>query len=547
MRATHLALIALTFAATASLPAQRGGGGAGRGGGGAPPAVPLAPNPRADSLKKEVIAEVDKMSIFTQQMVDQIFSYGELGFQEIETSKLITKTLRDNGFTVTEGVAGIPTAWIARWGSGSPVIAIGSDIDGIPQASQKPGVAYHDPIVAGAPGHGEGHNTGQPVNITAIIAVKKLMQRDRLPGTIVVWPGVAEEQLGAKAHLIRAGLFKDVDAVIFSHVSSNLGVSWGISSSNAIISAQFSFLGQAAHSAGSPWRGRSALDAVELMNVGWNYRREHLEIAQRSHYVITDGGDQPNVVPTTASVWYYFRMPTAAATQELFQTGVEIAKGAAMMTNTKLDTVQILGTAWHQHFSRPIAEAMAANATLVGMPTWSEDDQAFARAVQETMGSTRPQGLSNNLGNPLGGPATSFTGGGSDDIGDFTWNWPTVTLRYPSNIPGLPGHHWSSAMASATPIAHKGATAGAKVMAATIIDLMVRPDLVANAKTYFAEQTRELKYAPLMRPIDQPATWLNTDIMGKYKPLLRPYYYDPTKYKTYMEQLGIKYPVLKKP
>jgi aminobenzoyl-glutamate utilization protein B len=180
------------------------------------------------------------------------------------------------------------------------------------------------------------------------------------------------------------------------------------------------------------------------------------------------------------------------------------------------------------------------------MPQWSEDDQAFARAVQETMGS-RPSGLSTTIGDALGGPATSFTGGGSDDIGDFTWNFPTVTLRYPSNVPGLPGHHWSSAMASATPIAHKGATAGAKVVAATIVDLMVRPELITNAKAYFAEQTKELKYAPLMRTVDRPAVWLNTDIMARYKPELTKYYYDPTKYKTYMEQLGIKYPVLRKP
>src|SRR5687768_2687689 len=306
--------------------AQRGGGR----GAAQPPSTPLPPSPRADALKKEAIADVDRMAKFTQEMVDQIFSYGELGFQEVETSRYITKILRDNGFTVQAGVAGMPTAWIARWGSGGPVIAIGSDIDGIPQASQKPGVAYQDPIVPGAPGHGEGHNSGQAVNITGIIAAKKLMERDRIPGTIVVWPGVAEEQLGAKAHLIRAGLFKDVDAVMFSHVSSNLGTSWGISSSNAIISAQFSFLGSAAHSAGAPWRGRSALDAVELMNVGWNYRRQHLEISQRSHYVIPDGGDQPNVVPSTASVWYYFRQINHQGIKNLWAVGDKIAAGAAM-------------------------------------------------------------------------------------------------------------------------------------------------------------------------------------------------------------------------
>ena len=159
-------------------------------------AIPAA---RLDGFKREAIADVDGRAKFTQQMVDQIFSFGELGFQEVETSKFIVKILRDNGFTVEEGVAGIPTAWVATWGSGKPVIAVGSDIDGIPQASQKPAVACHAPLVPGAPGHGEGHNTGQPVNVTAVLAVKKIMEREKLPGTLKVWPGVAEEQLASKA------------------------------------------------------------------------------------------------------------------------------------------------------------------------------------------------------------------------------------------------------------------------------------------------------------------------------------------------------------
>jgi aminobenzoyl-glutamate utilization protein B len=508
---------------------------------------PAIPNARLDAFKREAIADVDGRAQFTQQMVDQIFSFGELGFQEVETSKYIVKILRDNGFTVEEGVAGIPTAWVATWGSGKPVIAIGSDIDGIPQASQKPGVACHAPIVPGAPGHGEGHNTGQPVNVTAALAVKKIMERERLPGTIKLWPGVAEEQLATKAYLVRAGVFKDADIAIFTHVSSNLSTSWGPGGGSGLVSVLYSFQGSAAHSAGAPWRGRSALDAVELMNVGWNYRREHLRLQQRSHYVIPDGGDQPNVVPTTASVWYYFRELTYPQIKAMWATGDSIAQGAAMMTGTKLVESRVLGSAWPQHFNRPIAEAMVANIKRVGLPQWSEADQAMAKAVQKEMGS-REAGMPSAVDTSAAPqPEERNMGGGSDDIGDVSWNLPTVTLRFPSNIPGLPGHHWSSAIASATPIAHKGATAGAKVMAATMLDILGKPALVDSAWSYFRNiQTKEIKYEPLMRPNENPATFLNADILERYRPQMRRFYYDPTRYKTYLEQLGVQYPTVRK-
>jgi aminobenzoyl-glutamate utilization protein B len=508
------------------------------------PAIPTA---RLDAFKREAIADVESKAQFTQQMVDQIFSYGELGFQEVETSRYIVKILRDNGFTVEEGVAGMPTAWVATWGSGKPVIAIGSDIDGIPQASQKPGVACHAPIVPGAPGHGEGHNTGQPVNVTAALAVKKIMERERLPGTIKLWPGVAEEQLASKAYLVRAGVFKDADIALFTHVSSNLSTSWGPSGGSGLVSVLYSFQGQAAHSAGSPWRGRSALDAVELMNVGWNYRREHLRLQQRSHYVIPDGGDQPNVVPTTASVWYFFRELTYPQIKAMWATGDSIAQGAAMMTGTKLVESRVLGSAWPQHFNRPIAEAMVANIRRVGLPQWSDADQAMAKAVQKEMGS-RETGMPSVVDTSAAPqPPERNMGGGSDDIGDVSWNLPTVTLRFPSNIPGLPGHHWSSAIASATPIAHKGATAGAKVMAATMLDILGKPALVDSAWSYFRNvQTKDVKYEPLMRPNEQPATFLNSDILERYRPRMRQYYFDPARYKTYLEQLGVQYPTVRK-
>ena len=520
------------------------------------PAVPLAQDgakpaaakvdPRVDRLKGEVGGAVDGMATFTQQMVDQIFSYGELGFQEQETHRYLVDLLKKNGFTVEEGIAGIPTAFMASWGSGKPVIALGSDIDGIPQSSQKPGVAYRAPMIEGAPGHGEGHNSGQAVNITAALAVKKIMEREKLPGTIRIWPGTAEELLGTKAHFVREGFFKDVDVALFSHVSNELSVSWGDRAGTGLVSVEYSFRGETAHSAGAPWRGRSALDAVELMNIGWNYRREHLPLEHRSHYVITDGGDQPNVVPAVATVWYYFRQTTYPRIMDLWKMGDDMAKAAALMTGTELLPTRVLGTAWPQHFNRTVAETAWANIQKVGMPTWTEADQTLAKALQKELGS-REQGLEVAIPKELQGPVTDNRGGGSDDIGDVSWSVPTITLRYPANIPGLPGHNWANAIAMATPIAHKGVTTGAKVQAMTMLDLLLRPELVTQAWDYFRTvQTKDQKYQPLLRPGDKPAIELNKAVMDRYRPEMRKYYYDPSRYKTYLEQLGIAYPTVKK-
>jgi len=253
---------------------------------------------RLTYLKSEVQHLVDDRAKMAQVMVDKVFSFAELGFQEVETSKYITNILKKEGFSIEYGISGVPTAWWAKWGSGSPVIAIGSDIDCIPKASQKPGVAYHDPIVEGAPGHGEGHNSGIPLNVVAVLAVKELMKREKIPGTLIVWPGVAEEQLGTKAYYTRDGYFDDVDLCIFTHVSNNMYVSYGPARGTGMISVEYTFEGESAHSAGAPWRARSAADAVELMNIGWQYNREHLHPLGRSHSVITNGGDQPNVVPS---------------------------------------------------------------------------------------------------------------------------------------------------------------------------------------------------------------------------------------------------------
>jgi aminobenzoyl-glutamate utilization protein B len=291
------------------------------------------------------------------------------------------------------------------------------------------------------------------------------------------------------------------------------------------------------------------------MNIGWNYRREHLELTQRSHYVISDGGDQPNVVPSKASVWYYFRERTYPDIKKLFDLGVKIAEGASMMTDTKF-TYEILGSAWPGHFNKPIAVAMYENIRQIGLPTWSEADQLLAKATQIEMKSNKIEGLSvklDSIGLPadvkpvmMGGRQMLAMGGGSDDIADISWSLPTVVLRYPSNIPYLPGHHWSNAISMATPIAHKGIIAGAKAEATTLIDLLLKPELIQEAwKYYKTEQTKEIQYTPLVGPKDVPAVYLNKDIMTEYKPRLQKYYYNPSKYKTYLEQLGIAYPTVR--
>ena len=496
----------------------------------------------AEDYKAAVVSDVEAMAKQTQVMIDSVFSFGELGFQEVETSKYLTGILEKEGFKVQRGISGMPTAWVATWGSGKPVIALGSDIDCIPRASQKPGVAYHDPIIDGAPGHGEGHNSGVPLLITAAIAVKRQMEKAGLPGTIKLWPGVAEELVAGKAFFVRDGLFKDVDVALFTHVGNNLSVSWGQAPGTGLVSVEYTFEGASAHAAGAPWLGRSALDAVELMNIGWNFRREHLRLQQRSHYVITNGGDQPNVVPRLASVWYYFRELDYEHIKQLREIGDSMAQGAALMTNTSVSS-RVLGSAWPQHFNKPVAEAMYANIKQVGLPTWSEADQTLAKALQKELKMSE-RGLNTEL-SELTGPASeqSLGRGGSDDIGDVSWNVPTVSLRFPSNIPGLPGHNWTDAIAMATPIAHKGATAGAKVVAMTLIDLLSKPELVDQAWKYFRDvQTKDVKYQPLISPTDKPQITLNKRTMDTYREQMRKYYYDPSKYDTYLEQLGIKYP-----
>src|SRR6056300_763416 len=368
---------------------------------------------KINNLKNQASQLVEEDKKLTQVMVDKVFSFSELGFQEFETSSYLTSILAENGFEIEYEISGVPTAWFATWSNGTngPTIALGSDIDGIPKASQYPGVAYHKPIVEGAPGHGEGHNSGLPVVITAALSVKKIMLDNDIEGKLVIWPGVAEEQIGTKAWYVRDGYFDNIDMCIFTHVSSNLGVSWGHATGTGLLSVEYTFDGETAHSAGAPWRGRSALDAAELMNIAWNYKREHLHPLKRSHSIFTDSGDQPNVVPSKASIWFYFRDVTYDGIMKMYNDANNIAQGAALMTDTKV-TSRVLGTAWPRHFNKVIAETMYENIKKVGLPTWSEADQQLAVAVQKEVNSNNTSGLNTELG-PLGVPEKEIKSGGS--------------------------------------------------------------------------------------------------------------------------------------
>jgi aminobenzoyl-glutamate utilization protein B len=505
------------------------------------PALAAAPL----ELKQAAIADVDANAKLVQVMVDTVFSYGEPGFQEYHTSDYLTGILAKNGFKITKGVSGIPTAWTATWGEGGPLIALGSDEDDLRGVSQIPGDPNIEAIVPGAPGHGEGHNSGVPLIITAALAVKAEMEKHHIKGRLMLWPGIAEELLGSKAFYVRDGLFKDVDACIFVHVASEFATDYGDMGQNGMVSVEYTFHGKTAHAAADPWDGHSALDAAEIMDVAWQFRREHLHISQRSHNVISDGGGQPNIVPGTAATWYYFREHDFKSVRELWDIGNRIAQAAAMATDTTV-TSKVLGTAAPNFGNRPLAEAAHANMELVGMPKWSDDDQKFAREVQEAQ-HFKIQPLRDKVTPlrpwPPADPERMPTGGGSDDVGDIMWTIPTITVRYPSNIPSTIAHNVTAAMAMATPIAHKGAVVGAKAVALTVLDLMTSPELLAAAKSYFnTDQQKYDHYDPMLTAADVPAVHLNDDLMAKMRPLMEPYYYDSSKYPTYLDQLGIRYP-----
>jgi aminobenzoyl-glutamate utilization protein B len=467
--------------------------------------------------KDFVFKVVDRNSKAIALLGDNIYYFAELGMQEVETVRLMTQILERAGFKVERGISGMPTAFLATAGSGKPVIAIHTEYDTTPGNSQTPAVPEHKPLVEGAPGHAEGHNVNAAVLIGAAFAVKKAMDEYKLPGTLKIFGAPAEELLIPRPYFVRDGYFKDVDVAFHTHIGDELRTEYGIRQ-YALISAEFSFKGQSAHSASAPWAGRDALDGAELMSMGFDKLREHLEPTHRSHRVINYGGDQPNVIPSLARIWWFFREATIEKAQENFEKAKRIAQGAALMTNTEY-SVQVLSAVWPTRGNQTLAEVTQKNIELVGMPRWSEEEQNLAKALQRHL-KIKEEGLHKEV-SPL---RESRQTASSNDAGEVTWIVPTGRVTFPGNIPEVPNHHWAAGVAPATSIAHKGAVAGTKVLAASVVDFLADPKLVDEAKNTFKKETAGFQYRSFLPPDQKPPVHLNKELMDRYRPLLARHY-----------------------
>jgi aminobenzoyl-glutamate utilization protein B len=446
---------------------------------------------------------------------DAIWSYAELGLQEFNSSKLLADTLEQAGFKVERGVAGMPTAFVASYGSGKPVIGLLGEFDALPMLSQKGRVPRQDPVVDGAPGHGCGHNTMCTAAAAAAIAVKEAMEKYGVKGTIKVFGSPAEEIVASRPHMIRAGLFADVDAVIDNHSGSGFGTSYG-RGGNAVFSVVFSFRGRTAHGANA-WAGRSALDAVEIMDVSTNFLREHLDPAYRMHYVILEGGQAPNVVPDKASVWYYVRNSDERI-EDMYARVLNCAKAGELASGTELLPPRFVAAVHQTHSNKAAAELIQKNIELVGMPLWTDEENAFAKALQKEL-KAREDGLPTKV-DPLRAPSGVSLGGGSTDVGDVTLVTPTASIRFPGQVPGAIGHHWSSVACNYGSTAWKGLNAGAKAIAASAVDLLTKSEELKKLRDEFEEYTKKFPYKSFLPADAKPPLDINEELMKKYRPLM---------------------------
>jgi aminobenzoyl-glutamate utilization protein B len=468
--------------------------------------------------KQFVLDYVERNAKAVATLGDSIFYFAELGMQERETAALMTDILEEHGFAVERGVCGFPTGFCATFGSGEPVIALHTEYDANPDNSQASGTAERTEITPRGPGHCEGHNCNAAVMIAGALAAKRAMEEFGLPGTLKVIGAPGEEQLISRPYYVRDGLFDDVDVAIHDHIGGEFHTVYGLTHM-AAVSAYFTFLGESAHASTGPWKARDALDAVMLMDMGVAQFREHMEPTMRAQRVVRQGGDQPNVIPSRAMVWWTFRAPTAEGAGTLFEQGKRIAQGAAMMTNTEVE-VEVMSAVWPVRTNQGMAEVIQRNIELVGAPEWTADEDAFARRLQEQAGA-KARGLRREV-TPLTGPTQQRAP--SNDCGDVSWAVPMGRVSFPANIPGVAYHHWCAGAALATSIAHKGSVAGAKALAGSVVDLLTDPALVRRAKETFAEELDGVTYRPLLPPDQKPPVALNREMMEAFRPQMREHY-----------------------
>lgn len=478
--------------------------------------IPTLAHAATDEQKSMAFAAIDRNAEQIALVGDSLYFYAEPGMQEFESAKFLRETLTDIGFKVETGRAGMPTAVWATFGSGKPHITIVTEIDALPEGSQTPGSMPRKPLVAGAPGHMEGHNTHGGVSVGALQAVKQVMEKYKLPGTVSVSYGPAEEQLASRPLLVRSGQFKDSDAAIIIHIGDNFGTGYGLQN-YAAISAKFSFHGKTAHGAVNPWDGKDAVDAVVLMDTGYNALREHMRPTQRAHRTITAGGIQPNIIPDFGQTWWFVRDSNAPWAKENFDKLVNVAKGAALMTGTTMD-MEVVASAWPQLGNRVLSDAISKNIDAVGLPGWTPDEDKFAREFQKSLG-LNPIGLATKR---VAGNRPQSTA--SNDSGDVTWVVPTGNLSFPSAVPGVAPHNWQAGVTPTLSISHKGQVAGAKVLAASILDMLTDPKMLATAKAELDQQLKQTPYFALLPENAKAQTDMNKEVMEKLRPAMSKFY-----------------------
>src|SRR5262245_25319022 len=452
---------------------------------------------------------------------DSIFYFGELGMQEVETARLMSGLLEKAGFKVERGIAGFPTGFCATYGSGEPVVAIHTEYDSCPDNSQAPGVTAQKFIVEGAPGHCEGHNVNGAVLIGSAIAAKQAMEKFGLKGTLKVFGAPAEEQLISRPYYVRDGWFDDVDVAFHNHIGSESSASHGLLQ-YALISATFTFHGETAHSGTSPWKGRDALDGVVLMDAGMAQYREHMSPTARIHRVITNGGDQPNVIPRIASIWWFFRDATAESAQRIFDQAKKVATGAALMTNTEVK-IDVLSAVWPLRCNRTLAEVRHRNIETVGSPAWTDAEQALARELQKNA-NVKVEGLRSEIKPLKDGQQRSS----ANDAGDVSWKVPMTKFYYPSNVPNITSHNWGAGVVLAHSIAHKGAVAGTKAFAAAVVECFANPALVADAKRTFKDELGGVVFKSMLPAGQKPPVDLNRSLMDRYRGEMSKHYLNET-------------------
>jgi aminobenzoyl-glutamate utilization protein B len=448
--------------------------------------IPVEPA-KLTPAKKTATEWIDSNRDRLASWSDQIWDFAELALQEFKSSTLLAEELERAGFNVTRGVSDMPTAFVAEYGSGEPLIGILAEYDALPTLSQK-ATSQREPAREGAAGHGCGHNLFGAGSVGAALALKQAMEREKITGTIRLYGSPAEENYSGKTYMARDGWFDALDAALHWHPGSKNVVS--LRSSNAMNGVEIEFFGQTAHAAGSPWSGRSALDAVELLDIGMNYLREHVNLTARIHYVITAGGGAANVVPDHASVWYMIRDKDRQGVDYLHVRLLDSAKGASLMTRTT-HKVHILEGVWNMLTNEAGSKLMHSNLLMVGPPAFTEEEQLFAKAIQKELG-IEEEGLSSEI-DPLRHPET-FTGSGSTDVSDVSWITPTIGLGVAVSPIGSPGHHWSTVACGGRSIGHKTLVVAAKTLASTALDLLQNPDLLQEIRAEWKESTKGIQY-----------------------------------------------------